>query len=1065
MKSLVFYFALIGFVLSPLTVAHASPPPLDRRHGSAPFEHDHPHPHPAAKQLAAADLDAGEPRTVRTIYFTPNDRSYNSQAVAQIKKDLRKAQAFFAEQMQAHGYGNKTFRFETDAQGEPLVHRVDGQRPESHYFLNGVFQGFHSAEVEKAMSNFSKDIYDENIYVFYSDLSIEINSAVGSRRSKRGGYVDYPFTNYRDLEWQTLAHELGHAFGLGHDFRDRAYVMSYGPGQNRLSACSAQFLSVHPYFDSAIPLEDVSPPRISILSPTRYPPGSSTISIQLKISHSAELHQVIVRNGIDVVTWQELDGKEAIVTFDYDGFFALAGFRSLPDVVAHPIFIEVIDTKGNMTSREFRHGEKSPHLITTLQEEPLPTGGRHWPKVLFSPDGKTLVSFGDQITLWDVATLTRTAIFYAHDYWVGSVSFSPDGKTLASTGIFDKAIKLFDVVAHRHIATLRHSNTILKVSFSPDGKTLASGNTDEITLWDVATRTKTATLDPPAGHSAWDNRIDLLSFSPDGSILAAASPTSTIALWDMATRTRIKRFPNEHQIVALSFSPDGSILASGQAGGDVYLWDVKGQKQQIGGCDHAGAISSVVFSPKQDLFVTAGTDGEVFLWDTDTQETVAILAQISPVAAVSFSPTQNIMVSSEEGSQLFLWDMSEWLEGSPPTLPKTSGGADNPVIVQTLSEQTADSSDDSSADSSDDSSADSSDDSSVNVQTTSDLTADTAYEVTEAKLKRGVGVSLYLSSTYEYEPSIESIPEAVTVSGIPGVTVFGWGRLSDRRLIVDIGFSGDLDSDAVLTFTVAADAIADYDGPPFSAQIPVTASQEDSSNDSSDDSSADSSADSSDDSSADSSADSSDDSSVNVQATPDLTADTAYEVTEAKLKRGVGVSLYLSSTYEYEPSIESIPEAVTVSGIPGVTVFGWGRLGDRWIVVDIGFSGDLDRDAQLTFTVAAEAIADYNGPPLSAQIPVTASQENALTANFPNPFNPETYISYQLAEPSEITLTIYALNGQVVRRLVQAHQAAGAHEAYWDGRSAFGQPVASGVYFYRLTAGDFTATRKMLIQK
>ncbi|MXX39314.1 MAG: T9SS type A sorting domain-containing protein, partial [Gemmatimonadetes bacterium] len=499
---------------------------------------------------------------------------------------------------------------------------------------------------------------------------------------------------------------------------------------------------------------------------------------------------------------------------------------------------------------------------------------------------------------------TRTAIFYAHDYWVGSVSFSPDGKTLASTGIYDKAIKLFDVVAHRHIATLRHSNTILKVSFSPDGKTLASGNTDEITLLDFATRTNTCTLDPAAGHSAWDNRIDLLSFSPDGSILAAASPTSTIALWDMATRTRIKRFPNEHQIVALSFSPDGSILASGQAGGDVYLWDVKGQKQQIGGCDHAGEISSVVFSPNQDFFVTAGTDGEVFLWDTDTQETVAILAQISPVAAVSFSPTQNIMVSSEEGSQLFLWDMSEWLGGSPPTLPKTSGGADNPVIVQTLSEQTADSSDDSS------------DDSSVNVRATSDLTADTAYEVTEAKLKHGVGVALYLSSTYEYEPSIESIPEAVTVSGIPGVTVFGWGRLSDRRLIVDIGFSGDLDSDAVLTFTVAADAIADYDGPPFSAQIPVT-----------------------------------------------------------------------------------------------------------------------------------------------------ASQENALTPNFPNPFNPETYISYQLAEPSEVTLTIYALNGQVVRHLVQAHQAAGAHEAYWDGRSAFGQPVASGVYFYRLTAGDFTATRKMLIQK
>ena len=97
-------------------------------------------------------------------------------------------------------------------------------------------------------------------------------------------------------------------------------------------------------------------------------------------------------------------------------------------------------------------------------------------------------------------------------------------------------------------------------------------------------------------------------------------------------------------------------------------------------------------------------------------------------------------------------------------------------------------------------------------------------------------------------------------------------------------------------------------------------------------------------------------------------------------------------------------------------------------------------------------------------------QETALLANYPNPFNPETWIPYHLSKDADVTLTIYAIDGQVVRRLTLGHQPAGMYQnrsraAYWDGKNAFGEPIASGVYFYTLTAGDFTATRKMLIRK
>ena len=101
---------------------------------------------------------------------------------------------------------------------------------------------------------------------------------------------------------------------------------------------------------------------------------------------------------------------------------------------------------------------------------------------------------------------------------------------------------------------------------------------------------------------------------------------------------------------------------------------------------------------------------------------------------------------------------------------------------------------------------------------------------------------------------------------------------------------------------------------------------------------------------------------------------------------------------------------------------------------------------------------------------VLTPQETALLPNFPNPFNPETWIPYQLAKPTEVTLTIYDINGRVVRDLDLGHQRAGMYHsqsraAYWDGKNVVGEPVASGVYFYTLKAGEFTATRKMLIQK
>lgn len=97
-------------------------------------------------------------------------------------------------------------------------------------------------------------------------------------------------------------------------------------------------------------------------------------------------------------------------------------------------------------------------------------------------------------------------------------------------------------------------------------------------------------------------------------------------------------------------------------------------------------------------------------------------------------------------------------------------------------------------------------------------------------------------------------------------------------------------------------------------------------------------------------------------------------------------------------------------------------------------------------------------------------KETALLPNYPNPFNPETWVPYQLAAEADVTLTIYAVDGTLVRTLALGHRPAGKYQsksraAYWDGRNALGEPVASGIYFYTLSAGDFSATGKMLVRK
>ena len=672
------FFALIGFILSPLALAHALSPSADSVHFCQLSDYEQwrrDHPRPAGKRLA---LDVGEPRTVRMIYFLPNDRPYRQEVVDEMKATIRRVQTFYAEQMEAHGYGYKTFRFETDAQGEPLVHRVDGRHPNSYY--RDIASYRWDDELWEVF-----DVY-ANIYNMIMDGDSGIGG--GSRTGKTGGAAwlneSYIWGSAHGGYAGATAHEIGHAFGLWHDWRDDAYIMSYGPRPNRLSACAAEFLSVHPYFNPEISFEEGSPPTIELISPRTYPAGSKSVPIQLKVADSEGLHQVILVGGprdnfSTVKICRGLSGeRDTVVEFEYDGVIPSAYgsnySSSLSDLATHLFSVQVVDLKGNLALTEFSLAEASPYLIATLE------GHRNWVSSLsFSPDGTTLASAGSSgtVILWDVATQERIAALQG--YAGRELSFSPDGTTLASAGSSGTVI-LWDVRTQERITTLEGPPYLVSsLSFSPNGALLAYGDSEgTIILWDVATRERVVTLQ---GHRS---AVTSVSFSPDGTLLASGSEDYTVKLWDVATRERVATLQRHRSVVtSVSFSSDGTLLASAPVWQDgmVELWDVATRERIATLQGHTEGASSVSFSASDGaLLATGGWDGKVILWDVLKREQIVAFGHTDKIYSMAFSPDGTTLAAGGRDGAISLWN----IEKTAHRLTKVSGDGQEGLVGEQL---------------------------------------------------------------------------------------------------------------------------------------------------------------------------------------------------------------------------------------------------------------------------------------------------------------------------------------------------------------------------------------------
>ena len=734
---------------------------------------------------------------------------------------------------------------------------------------------------------------------------------------------------------------------------------------------------------------------------------------------------------------------------------------------------------------------------------------RYWnhTSVAFSPDGTLLTSSSqDDVCLWDLETKEYIGILKGHTETVTSVAFSPDG-TLIASGSGDDTIKLWDVASHQNIATfIGHSDDLTSVVFSPDNATLATASHDgTVVFWNMEEYRKSrpsslvkisgdsqhgvfnVPLPNPlvvevrdqynntfpgaqvrfkitAGDSKLRGNTTVENVTSDGSGKALITLTLGHTMENKVDASLLISEDSDANpsvqfnvvispyyitsfeahisgVHSVAFSPNGNMIAYA-GGGDntVKLWNISSKENIATFEGHSRTVHSVAFSPDGTLLASGSYDNTIKLWDVETYTNIATLEEHNrTVTSVAFSPDGTLLASGSYDNTIKLWDVETYtniatLEGHSGTVTSVAFSPDGTLL------------------------------------------ASGSYDNT---------IKLWDVETYTNIATLEEVNRTVTfVSFSPDGTLLASGSSDDR----DNGTVRlwNVDTRKSVAAWYATSVAFSSDGTTLAIGLNNnTVIIED------------------------------------ISTTQylgalighvDTVRSTSFSPDGQLLTTGSDdgtVKLWdMSSFIPSTTSSESLKGDVNGDGVVNIqdlvlVASNYGQTGEN--VADINGDGvvhiidmiivaaALGTDAaapalhtkelsELNTTDVKKWLSDAQQLNLTDAmtqqgilflerlLAVLVPKQTSLLANFPNPFNPETWIPYHLAIASDVKITIYNVHGSVVRQLNLGHQKEGyymskSRAAYWDGTNYVGERVASGVYFYTFTAGNFTATHKMLIRK
>ena len=324
-------------------------------------------------------------RMVKVVYFVPRDRPVQRNISTKLDTQIKKVQRFYTEQMEEHGYRGKTFNLENDTSGKLIVYHIIGNFNDAYYHTDTLRKV--SEEIDD-----QHDI-EKHIYIVIVDVSTERIQGNCGIAYFDGGPVMVAATGdctVGEFGITLIAHELGHAFNLVHDFRSDDYIMSYGAGRHRLSKCAASLLNVSPYFNDRHNSRN-TPATIHKLTPTTYPANIEDWTLQFDINDADGIYQVQFELAIPGEPASLFDCESVQNRQRTTVEFQMPAGATI-DPTNH-IWIRVVDVNGNVHTQEWMltasKTQTPTRTVTTNSTETMLTLSYDAPDALVPTNDKT----------------------------------------------------------------------------------------------------------------------------------------------------------------------------------------------------------------------------------------------------------------------------------------------------------------------------------------------------------------------------------------------------------------------------------------------------------------------------------------------------------------------------------------------------------------------------------------------------------------------------------------------------------------------------------------------------